>query len=68
MNGAFEVEYSSRVQSFYGDEGRKTEGGGGLETHEIGWCRLGGRGGRADKRDTMKRCGASSCDCQLKHG
>lgn len=29
MNGAFEVEYSSRVQSFYGDEGRKTEGGGG---------------------------------------
>lgn len=40
--------------------------GGGLETREIGWCRLGGRGGRADRRDTMKCCAVSGCDCQLK--
>lgn len=66
MNGALRFNTVAMPRASMAVRGRKTEGG--LETRETGWCRLGGRGGGTDKRDTMKCCGVSACDCQLKRG
>lgn len=49
MNGALRLNTVAMPRASMVTRGERRRGG--LETRETGWCRLGGRGGRADKRD-----------------